>query len=188
ILLTRVRSQMDMAQLELLDPLGFDNPPAIVVSAKGTEKLATLSDAARQEKPWKPGFTSDFQSRLDGLSALAPYRLPFDPPLVTQARRLFPALEKGDVNMIAARATDAHLMTPDWKILADDRKVFPAYQACLLVRKDLLAADPRLRPALAELSGKFQADTMRKLNAEVDREHRPPAAVAADFLAQAGLR
>ena len=188
ILLTRVRSQMDMAQIDLLDPLGFDNPAAMVIAAKGTEKLATLSDAARHEKPWRPGYSSDFQSRRDGLSALAPYRLPFDPPRVMEPRRLFPALEKGDVDMIAARVTDGHLTSPDWKILADDQKVFPAYQACLLVRKDLLAADPRLRPALAELSGRFQADTMRKLNAEVDLEHRPVAAVAADFLAQAGLR
>jgi len=45
-----------------------------------------------------------------------------------------------------------------------------------------------LRPALAELSGKFNLETMRKLNAQVDIEHRAVAAVAADFLTQAGLR
>jgi glycine betaine/choline ABC-type transport system substrate-binding protein len=92
--------------------------------------------------------------------------------------------------MIAGRATDGQLMSPAWKILADDRdpKVFPAYQACLLVRKELIAAEPGLRPALAELSGKINAQTMRKLNAEVDVEHRSLAAVAADFLTQAGLK
>jgi glycine betaine/choline ABC-type transport system substrate-binding protein len=92
--------------------------------------------------------------------------------------------------MIATRATDGHLMSPDWKILADDRdpKVFPPYEACLLVRKDLLAGEPGLRPALAELPGKFTSEIMRKLNAEVDVEHRPVAAVATDFLTQAGLR
>ncbi len=188
ILLTRVRSQMDMAQIAVLDPLGFDNPPALVVSAAGSEKLANLSNAARANRRWKPGWSYDFQSRSDGLAALAPYHLSFDPPRILQAKQLFPALEKGDVDMIALRATDGHLASPDWTILADDRKVFPAYQACLLARKDLLAAEPALRPALAELSGKIQADTMRKLNAEVDRDHRPVAAVASDFLAQAGLR
>ena len=45
-----------------------------------------------------------------------------------------------------------------------------------------------LRPALAELSGKFNLEIMRKLNAQVDIEHRAVAAVAADFLTQAGLR
>ncbi len=90
--------------------------------------------------------------------------------------------------MIAARATDGHLTSPEWKVLADDRKVFTSYQACLLVRQDKLAQTPQLKAALAELSGKFSADTMRKLNAQVDVEHRPVAAVAAEFLTKAGLR
>jgi glycine betaine/choline ABC-type transport system substrate-binding protein len=89
--------------------------------------------------------------------------------------------------MIATRATDGHL-TPDLKVLADDRKVFPPYEACLLVRKDLIAAEPGLRAALAELSGKIHAEVIQKLNSEVDLHGRSPAAVASDFLSQAGLK
>jgi osmoprotectant transport system substrate-binding protein len=140
------------------------------------------------DRRWKLGVSFDFQSRSDGLQALAAYRLSLAPPRILDPNQLFPTLQKGEVDMIATRATDGHLMSPDWKVLADDQKVFRSYEACLLVRKDLLAAEPGLRPALAELSGKFHADTMRKLNAEVDVEHRPLAAVAADFLAQAGLK
>ncbi|MGH9594904.1 MAG: glycine betaine ABC transporter substrate-binding protein, partial [Bryobacteraceae bacterium] len=80
------------------------------------------------------------------------------------------------------------LTSPDWKVLQDDQKVFTSYQACLLVRQDKLAQTPQLAAALAELAGKFTAETMRKLNAQVEIEHRPPAAVAADFLRSAGLR
>lgn len=189
IVLTRVRQELDrIAQIDVLDPLGFDNPSAIVVSAGGTENLASLSDAAKTDRRWKLGITFDFQSRADGLQALALYHLSVGSPRVLDPKQLFPALQKGEVDMIAARATDGHLMSADWKILADDQKVFRSYEACLLVRKDVVAAEPGLRPALAELSGKFRADTMRKLNAEVDLEHRPVAAVAADFLTQAGLR
>ena len=78
-------------------------------------------------------------------------------PRILDSKQLFTSLAKGDVDMIAARATDGHLMSPDWKILADDQKVFPPYEACLLVRKDLIAAEPALRPALAELSGQDSA-------------------------------
>jgi osmoprotectant transport system substrate-binding protein len=189
IVLARVRQEMDrIAQIEVLDPLGFDDPSAIVVSAGATENLTTLSEAAKMDRRWKLGVSFDFQSRSDGLQALAAYRLSLAPPRILDPNQLFPTLQKGEVDMIATRATDGHLMSPDWKVLADDQKVFRSYEACLLVRKDLLAAEPGLRPALAELSGKFHADTMRKLNAEVDVEHRPLAAVAADFLAQAGLK
>lgn len=190
IVLTRVRGEMARtAQIDVLDPLGFDNRSAMVVRAAGAEKLATLTDAARLNKRWKLGITYDFQSRADGLQELGLYHLSLAPRILDR-KELFGALEKGDVDMIATRATDGYLMSPDWKILADDRdpKVFPPYEACLLVRKDLIAAEPGLRAALAELSGKFNAEIMRKLNAEVDVEHRPLAAVAADFLTQAGLR
>jgi osmoprotectant transport system substrate-binding protein len=189
IVFSRVKQELSrVAQIDVLDSLGFDNPSVMVVPAGGMEKIATLSDAARAETRWKLGLTYDFQSRDDALQALAPYRLPMAASRVMDAKQLFAGLEKGDVNMIATRATDGHLISPDWKIVADDQKVFPTYEACLLVRKDLVAAEPMLRPALVELSGKFKFETMRKLNAEVDVEHRSVATVAADFLAQAGLR
>jgi osmoprotectant transport system substrate-binding protein len=189
IVSTRVREEMDrIAQLLLLDPLGFDSPSAMVVGANDPDKPASLSDAAQLSRRWKLGITYEFQSRSDGLQALAPYHLPMAPPRIVDAKQLFAALEKGDVDMIATRATDGHLLSPDWRVLADDQKVFPSYEACLLVRKDLIVAEPGLRPALAELSGKFSADIMRKLNAQVDVEHRPLASVATDFLTQAGLK
>jgi len=189
IVFSRVKQELSrVAQIDVLDSLGFNNPSVMVVSAAGAGKIASLSDAARAETRWKLGLTYEFQSRDDALQALAPYRLPMAPPRVLDAKQLFAALEKGDVNMIATRATDGHLISPGWKTLEDDQKVFPAYEACLLVRKDLAAAEPMLRPALAELSGKFNFETMRKLNAQVDVEHRTVATVAADFLAQVGLR
>src|SRR6185295_1565999 len=123
-----------LAHIDVLDSLGFDNPSAMVVAAKGTEKIASLTDAARAETRWKVGMPYEFQSREDALQALAPYRLSIASRVI-DPKQLFPALEKGDVNMIATRATDGHLMSPDWKTLADDQKVFPPYQACLLVRK-----------------------------------------------------
>jgi osmoprotectant transport system substrate-binding protein len=193
IVLARVRGEMGrIARVEVLDSLGFDSRSAIVVNTQGAEKLASLSDAAKTDKRWKLGVTFEFQSRSDGFQALAPYRLSMAAPRILDPKQLFAELEKGTVDMIATRATDGHLTSPDWKVLADDRepKVFPPYQACLLIRKDLIAVEgePGLRSALAELSGKFSADSMRKLNAEVDLEHRPLAAVAADFLTRTGLR
>jgi glycine betaine/choline ABC-type transport system substrate-binding protein len=72
--------------------------------------------------------------------------------------------------------------------LTDDKKAFGSYQACIMARHEMLAGEPRLRPALEELSGKFTNDIMRKLDAEVDVKHRQVAAVAAEFLTRAGLK
>ena len=105
-----------------------------------------------------------------------------------EAQRLFPALEHGDVTMIAADSTDGRLTSPAYSILADDKHTFPPYQACLLVRMQALSDEPRLRAALTELSGKFTIEGVRKMSAEVALQHREAPQVAAEFLAQAGLK
>src|SRR5206468_10417697 len=127
--------------------------------------------------------------RADGAPALLPYRLPqgaavrgMDP------KQLWGALEKGEINMVAATATDGHLASSDWKALVDDKKVFPPQLACVLVRQDKLMEEPRLKAALQELSGKFSLETMRRLNAQVEIERKAVAQVAAAALAEAGLR
>ena len=184
------------AKMELFHPLGYDNPPAMVIQTTGAEgskevvpTVSTLSEAAEGTFRWKIGVSYEFQQRLDGIPALSSYKLPMSQPIRgMDADRLFPALKKGDVNMIAADSTDAHLTSSDYRIVADDKHAFPPYQACLLVRQDVLAAEPRLRAALTELSGKFTTEALRKMSAEVDLDHRQPADVAADFLKRAGLK
>jgi len=57
----------------------------------------------------------------------------------------------------------------------------------LLVRNDVLTAEPNLRGALDQLTGKIDLATMRRLNAQVVLEKRPMADVAAEFLKAAGL-
>ena len=61
------------------------------------------------------------------------------------------------------------------------------HEAVVLARSKALDDHPRLRDALARLSGKLDAGTMRRLNNEVDGKKRDPAEVAREFLASAGL-
>ena len=189
------RSRLELArrsEIELLPPLGIDNVFSMVIRGADSRKLhvTTLSEAAAADKPgWKLGMGYEFQQRIDGMPALNQYHLPFAaPPRSMDLGLLYKALDEGSVNMIAANATDGPLAGHDWTILQDDKKVFGSYQACLMVRKDSLIAEPDLRPALVELSGKFNNEIMRKLDASVDVDHRQPSQVAAEFLAQAGLK
>ena len=187
--LERVRNEMRrISQLEVLDPLGIDNGWALVVSKE--EKLETISDAAHAKMGWKLGVTRDFSERNDGLSTLNQYRLPMpSPPRVSDIAALYADLAEGKLTMVAGNATDGMLARHEnWKELRDDRKVFGAYQTCLLVRADLLANDARILPALQELSGKMTNEIIRKMNAEVAIDHKSPADVAAKFLRDAGLK
>jgi osmoprotectant transport system substrate-binding protein len=185
----RVRNEMRrIAQLEVLDPLGIDNSWAIIVSKD--KQFETLSDAERAQPGWKLGVTRDFNERSDGLASLHQYRLPMGAMTrVSDADSLYAALGAGELTMVVGNINDGPLARhDDWKALRDDKKVFPFYQTCLMVRADLLANDPKIQPALAELAGKIANDTLRKLNAAVDVDRKKPADVAAGFLAQAGLK
>jgi glycine betaine/choline ABC-type transport system substrate-binding protein len=185
----RVRNELRrIAQTETMEPLGIDNSWAVVV--KKDNSIETLSDAERAKSGWKIGVTRDFNERSDGLAALNQYRLPMSAMMrVSDAPSLYAALSTGELTMVVGNRTDGTLTRHDaWKVLGDDRKVFGFYQTCVLARMDLLASDPKIQPALAELSGKITTAAIAKLGAEVSIDHKKPADVVAKFLAQAGLK
>jgi glycine betaine/choline ABC-type transport system substrate-binding protein len=193
--LERVRNEMRrVGQAEVLDPLGIDNSWTVLVSTAVAKTDArnvidTLSDAARVQPGWKLGVTREFNQRSDGLSALNQYRLPTSAmTFVGDPNSIYDAFQTGTVTMVVGNMTDAWLgRHTEWKALRDDRRIFGSYQTCLLARGDLLANDPKIQPALAELSGKITTADMQKLDAEVSADKKKPADVAAAFLKQAGL-
>jgi len=173
--------------LEWLDPLGFDNTFAMVVRGPDARAagLDTLSDAAHRSHGWKLGAGYEFMQRPDGLPGLLQtYHLPLDgAPKSMDLGLLYSALEQRQVDMAAANATDGMLSALDVKVLRDDRRYFPPYQAALIVRAQCLAGHAGLQVALGQLAGKLPDTAMRKLNYEVDGKHRQVAEVAREWLA-----
>jgi len=174
-----------------LDPLGFNNTFAMVIRGEDARKfqIETLSDAATHANGWTLGVGYEFQQRPDGLAGLLrTYKLPFKrSPRTMDLGLLYRALEQKQVDMVAASATDGLLSVLDVKVLKDDKRYFPPYQASLAVRADALAKHPPLKRALEQLSGLFSNEIMRTLNYQVDGKHRPVSEVAMTFLRAAGL-
>ena len=191
--LARVRSTyLRDFQVEWLNPIGIDNGFAMVVRGQDarSKSLESLSDSAKVTEGWVLGVGYEFEQRADGLPALTKtYGLRWNGrPKSMDLGLLYKALEQGQVNMIAANATDGLLSKLDLKILRDDQHAFPPYEVAIAVRQDSFRQTPGLREALAELSGKFSNATMQKLNYQVDGDHRPVGEVAGQFLKSAGLR
>jgi glycine betaine/choline ABC-type transport system substrate-binding protein len=168
-------------RLDWLDPLGFNNTFAMVVKARG---VRTLSEAAQRTKGWQLGVGYEFLQRPDGLPGLLKtYNLPLNgQPKSMDLGLLYRALEQGQVDMVAANATDGMLSVLDVTVLADDKHYFPPYEAALVVREAAMTAYPGARAALEKLSGKFSNEAMRRLNYEVDGKHRAVRDVAREFL------
>lgn len=173
-------------QLQWLDPLGFNNTFAMVIRGEDArrDRIQTLSDAAKHAIGWKLGVGYEFQQRPDGLEGLLKtYGLPLNGSAKTMdLGLLYRALDQKQVDMVAANATDGQLSVLDVTVLRDDKSYFPPYQAAVVVRAETLKAHPLLEQMLNELSGRFSDETMRKLNYQVDGEHRPVREVAQNFL------
>ncbi len=185
--LDRVRSSYrDQWRLEWLPPLGFNDTFAMIVRGETARAagLKTLSDAAAKQS-WRLGVGYEFQQRPDGLSGLVKtYGLRIDgQPVTMDLGLLYAALDGRKVDLIAANSTDGLASAMDVAILEDDRHYFPPYECAVVVRAEALQRFPQLRPVLEELSGKLSDDVMRRLNYQVDGKHRPPAEVAAEYLA-----
>lgn len=163
-------------------PLGIDNTFAMVV--KGSTGFNSLSEAARTA--WALGVGYEFERRADGLAALkSVYGMEFKgSPKTMDLGLLYKAIELGQVDMIAANATDGMLAKSDLKVLEDDRHAFPPYQVSIVAREQVLER-AEVRAALEELSGKFSNAKMQELNYLVDVEHRSVGAVAEGFLKEA---
>ncbi|MCW5978429.1 MAG: hypothetical protein KIT09_10145 [Bryobacteraceae bacterium] len=178
------RAYEEKFSVKWLPPLGFNNSFAMVVRGADARAggLATLSDAARRGG-WTLGIGYEFERRPDGLAALNAYNLTWNgQPKTMDLGLLYRALQQGQVTMVAANGTDGMLSKLDVSVLEDDKGVFPPYEAAVVVRAEALDEFEGLQEALTALSGAISQATMRRLNYQVDGEHRPLDEVAREFL------
>jgi osmoprotectant transport system permease protein len=173
-----------------LAPLGFENTYAMSVRAEMATRLGlrTLTDAARVSGQLRAGFTADFIGLPDGLPALrAAYGLAPAAVNALAPALKYQALAAGDVDIIDAYSTDGLLDRYPLTVLADDKRVFPPYDAAALVRGGLAREQPAVVAALGELSGRIDVTRMRRLNARVEVEGEAAATVARSALVDLGL-
>ena len=171
--------------LEWLPPIGFNNTYAITVTdsratAEGWREISDLKDGAAH---LSAGFTHEFMERPDGYPGLQQvYGIRFGSVRDLEPGLMYDVVAGGQVDVICAFATDGRISAYSLRVLRDDRRLFPPYQAAPVVRSALLGAHPEIRAALADLSGTINDQTMRDLNYAVDVGGRRPAAVAVEWI------
>jgi osmoprotectant transport system substrate-binding protein len=177
--------------LELTEPLGFENTFAMVIRGDDANNLHlhTMSDLAPIAAKWHAGVGYEFLERPDGFRGWSDrYNLHFvASPNVMDLGLLYRALLDHQVDIVAGNSTDGLIDSLHLVALEDDLHYFPPYDAVPIVRRDALEKFPQLRAALADLSGKISAAEMRHLNAEVDADQRDVAAVVRAFRAAKNL-
>ena len=180
----------DQFDVEWLPPIGFDNTYAIAVRRETAEtlQLKRISDLREHAPSLRGGFTAEFAERPDGLPALqSAIGSSFAGTVDLDPGIMYEALRRGEVDVIAAFATDPRIDPAEMVLLEDDARLFPPYAAAPIVRAQLLQRMPHLRDHLSALAGTIDDDEMRRLNAMVDLDGRRPADVAAQWLQERGI-
>jgi osmoprotectant transport system substrate-binding protein len=179
---TRVKQgYAERFNLEVTEPLGFENTFAMVVRAEDAQRLhlRNTSDIAPFAPKMRAGFGYEFLERPDGFRGWSQlYGVHFAaPPSVMDLGLIYRALVDKKVDIVAGNSTDGLIDALQLVPLIDDKHYFPPYDAVPIVRRDALAKFQQLRAALADLANKISAEEIRHLNSEVDANQRDPAEV-----------
>ena len=181
----------DKFDAEWLSPLGFKNTYTLTMRREQAEQLGIekISDLAAHKDDLKAAFDPAFLDREDGYPGLAKaYGFEFtESPGQLAIGLMYKACKEGQVDVIDAFSTDGRIAKFDLKVLEDDKRFFPPYDAAFVVRGQVLRDHPKIRQALELLAGKIDDTTMQKLNYAVDEEGRPEKEVAREFLKSQGL-
>jgi osmoprotectant transport system permease protein len=168
-----------------LSPFGFNNSWAIITADGASRKNSwnSISDLQAQANRLSIGLPAEFAEREDGFPGLEKvYKLKFEKVEDIDTNIAYKALAENQLDVAAGNSTDGRIDAYKLKILSDDKKYFPAYQAAPVARIDTLRKYPQVERCLNKLGGQIDDAAMRALNYEVDGNHKSPAMVVAAFL------
>lgn len=179
-----LRAAVEAEGLRMGRPLGFNNTYAIGMREQVADSLGirTISDL-QAHADLVLGFSNEFMDRGDGWPSLRDaYRLPQTDVRGLQHDLAYRALETDDIHAMDLYSTDAEIEYYALRVLIDDRKHFPTYNAVLIYRPDLEARAPAVVAALQRLTGVIDGGTMSGLNKRAKIDRVSEDRVAADFL------
>jgi osmoprotectant transport system permease protein len=161
--------------------LGFNNTYALAMREDRAQALGirTLSDFAKHPG-LKLGLSQEFIGREDGWPGLkAAYRLPYAAPSGLDHGLAYEAIATGKIDAMDIYSTDAKIERYALRVLEDDRKYFPGYEAMLLYRLEVPKRFPEAWRALQGLEGRIDERRMIRMNAEAELHGRSFAEAAA---------
>ncbi|MGF6345443.1 glycine betaine ABC transporter substrate-binding protein [Variovorax sp. W2I14] len=168
-------------------PLGFNDGYALAVRAADAERLGlrTLSDLAKHTE-LKLGLSNEFLGRADGWKGLAARYGFTQTPTGLDHGLAYEAVAAKQIDAIDIYTTDAKIDHLGLRVLEDDRKYFPRYDAVVLYKLDLPTRLPKAWAALQTLEGKVDEHAMIAMNARAELQSVPFDVIARDFIASTG--
>jgi len=177
----RINRALASLRLGVAVRLGFNNTYALAMRDDRAHALGirTLSDLAKRPG-LKLGLSQEFIGREDGWPGLkSAYRLPYATPSGLDHGLAYEAIAAGKIDVMDIYTTDAKIERYALRVLEDDRKYFPGYEAVLLYRLDVPKRFPDAWRALQALEGRIDERRMIRMNAAAELEGKSFSEAAA---------
>lgn len=164
-------------------PFGFDNSYALAIGEDfaRSHSLTSIGDLAALPT-LRLGLSHEFLGRTDGWPGLARAYGLSQTPTALDHGLAYQAIRTGQIDVIDAYTTDAKIVEYHLRVLQDNRRYFPRYDAIVLYRLEVPSRFPAAWRAIAALAGTIDDARMTAMNAEVELQRRSFAAVAEEVL------
>lgn len=166
--------------------VGFENTYALAMRRDRAEQLGikTIEDLAQHARGMKLAGDYEFFGRPEWTDLRDAYALHAVQTMGMDSTLMYSAIAQGQVDVVAAFSTDGRIAAHDLVVLEDSKKVFPPYQAMVLVSR--AAAERRgLIDALKPLVQRIDVEAMRNANKQVDVDGLAPRDAARNLLSPA---
>lgn len=179
-----LREALAAEGLRMSASIGFNDTYALGMKEAEAERLGIrrISDL-RAHPELRFGFSNEFMDRGDGWPSLRDrYQLPQQEVRGLDHDLAYRGLESGAIQVTDLYSTDAEIAAYGLRVLEDDLKHFPAYDAVLLYREDWARRNPRVLAVILRMEGLISEQEMVRLNARARLERVPESQAASEFL------
>ena len=179
-----VRKALASRNMLMTEPLGFNNSYGIGMQEAVAKrlKIRRVSDL-RNHPNLRFGFSNEFMQRAEGWPTLrTDYNLPQTDVSGLAHDLAYTALLGDDIQAMDVYLTDPKIASMNLRVLEDDLRHFPKYEAVFVYRADLAQRAPQWVAAIKQLEGNIDGKDMTALNARVESRKSSEARAAADFL------
>ncbi|MGL5175167.1 MAG: glycine betaine ABC transporter substrate-binding protein [Cetobacterium sp.] len=157
-------------ELDILEPLGFENTYALAVNRDFSEKfgIIKISDLKKISKESYLIGGHEFMERVDGLKGMIDtYNMEFRRVNSMEPGLIIPTIHSKKADVGVVYSTDGLLEKYDLVVLEDDLKFFPPYEAVITISNKLKKEHPMIEKELNRLNNMFTNKDMQRLNLRV---------------------
>lgn len=164
---------------------GFENSYSVAITEEFAEEnnIETVSDLEPYADELRFGVDNAWVNRKgDGYDGFQEMYFSFGEVYPMNIGLVYQAAATGSMDVVLAYSSDGRIQEFDLKVLEDDRRFFPPYDASPVIANETLEKHPKIQDVMEKLSGQISTEKMQELNYNADVKLMNPRKVAKEFL------